>query len=270
MTVVAMTRERGSLGTTIGMDVAKRLGYEFVQQDIIRQAAQEFEVPEEDLIRAVEERPGFFERLGHAARKQFIFVAAEVFDFAARGGAVIMGRFSTLLLRPVSHVLTVRVCAPLEVRIRRVMERHAIARERALRIITAYDEGVRARVEEFFDADWRDPSQYDLTLNTGRLSVEAGVEQVVGLVQRPEFRPTDASRQHLADLHLAARVKAVLKARPETTRLDVDVRAEGGRVTLLGTVPTAREREAAEQLTRGVAGVRDLHNQLVATVIPTR
>ncbi|MBI3002125.1 MAG: cytidylate kinase family protein [candidate division NC10 bacterium] len=232
MTVVAMTRERGSLGTTIGMDVAKRLGYEFVQQDITRLAAQEFEVSEEDLIRAVEERPGFFERLGHAARKQFIFLAAEVFDFAARGGVVIMGRFSTLLLRPVSHVLTVRVCAPLAVRLRRVMERHATGRERALRIIKAYDDGVRA--------------------------------------QRAEFRPTDASRQHLADLHLAARVKAVLKARPETTRLDVDVRTEAGRVTLLGTVPAAREREAAERVSRTVAGVRDLHNQLIATTMPAR
>lgn len=270
MTIIAMTKEMGSLGTYIGMEVAKRLGYEFVRQDIIRQAALEFEVSEEALVKAVEERPGFFGRLGHAARKQFIFVAAEVFDFAERGNAVIMGRFSTLLLRPVPHVLTVRVCAPLEVRARRVMERHAIGRAPALRMIKAYEEGVRARVKEFFEVDWRDPLCYDLTLNTERLSLEAGAEQVLRLAERPEFRPTDASRRTLADLHLAAKVKAVLKAQPETTRLDVDVRAEAGRVMLVGTVSSAGEREAAERAARGAPGVQDVSNHLVATVIPIR
>ena len=270
MTIIAMTKEMGSLGTYIGMEVAKRLGYAFVRQDIIRQAAQEFEVSEEALVRVVEERPGFFERLGKAARKQFIFVAAEVFDFAARGNAVIMGRFSTLLLRPVSHVLTVRVCAPLEVRVRRVMERHAIERARALRMIKAYEDGVRARVEEFFDVDWRDPLRYDLTVNTERLSLEAGAEQVLRLSERPEFSPTEASRRTLADLHLAARVRAVLKAQPETTRLDVDVRAEAGRVVLAGTVPSAGEREAAERVARGLPGVLDVTNRLVAAVAPIR
>jgi cytidylate kinase len=270
MTVIAMTKEMGSLGTYIGMEVARRLGYEFVRQDIIRQAAQEFEVSEEDLIKAVEERPGFFERLGHASRKQFIFVAAEVFDFAERGRAVIMGRFSTLLLRPVSHVPTIRVCAPLEVRGRRVMERHGIERTAALRMIGAYDEGVRARVQEFFEVDWRDPWQYDLTLNTERLSLEAGVEQVLRLVEQPEFSSTDASRQRVADLHLAAKVKAVLKAQGATTRLDVDVRAEAGGVLLAGTVASEAEREAAERVARGVAGVREVRNRLVATVMRPR
>jgi cytidylate kinase len=270
MTIIAMTKEMGSLGTYIGMEVAKRLGYAFVRQDIIRQAAQEFEVSEEALVRVVEERPGFFERLGKAARKQFIFVAAEVFDFAAKGSAVIMGRFSTLLLRPVSHVLTVRVCAPLEVRARRVMERHAIAREPALRMIQAYEAGVLARAREFFGVDWRDPLQYDLTVNTERVSLETGADQVLRLLERPEFRPTDASRRVLADLHLAAKVRAVLKAQAETTRLDVDVRAAAGRVTLAGTVASAREREAAERVARGAPGVQDVSNHLVATVIPIR
>jgi cytidylate kinase len=270
MTIIAMTKEMGSLGTYIGMEVAKRLGYAFVRQDIIRQAAQEFEVSEEALVRVVEERPGFFERLGNAARKQSIFVAAEVFDFAERGNAVIMGRFSTLLLRPVSHVLAVRVCAPLEARVRRVMERHAIERARALRMIKAYDEGVRARVKEFFDVDWRDPLRYDLTVNTERLSLEVGTEQVLRLAERPEFSPTEASRRTLGDLHLAARVRAVLKAQPETTRLDVDVRAEAGRLMLAGTVPSAGEREVAERVARGLPGVLDVTNRLVATVAPIR
>jgi len=227
-------------------------------------------VSEEALVRAVEERPGFFERLGQGARRQLTFVAAEVFAFAERGNAVIMGRFSTLLLRPVSHVFTLRFCAPLEVRARRVMERHAIARGPALKMIQAYESGVLARARELFDVDWRDPLQYDLTVNTERLSLEAGTEQVLRLVERPEFSPTDVSRRTLADLHLAARVRAALKAQPETTRLDVDVRAEAGRVTLAGTVSSAGEREAAERVARGAPGVQDVSNHLVATVIPIR
>ncbi|MGH7361299.1 MAG: BON domain-containing protein [Candidatus Methylomirabilales bacterium] len=39
---------------------------------------------------------------------------------------------------------------------------------------------------------------------------------------------------------------------------------------LAGTVASAAEREAAERVARGLAGVQDVTNRLVATVVPLR
>lgn len=58
MVIVAMTREMGGLGTSIGMDVAGRLGYAFVREDITREAAREYAVEEEHLIAAVRAADG--------------------------------------------------------------------------------------------------------------------------------------------------------------------------------------------------------------------
>ena len=58
----------------------------------------------------------------------------------------------------------------------------------------------------------------------------ASVGQVFRLVATPEFQSTMASRQLLAVRALAAGVRAILQATPETARVDLNVQAAGGHV----------------------------------------
>jgi len=270
MPIVAITREMGSLGTFIAKEAARRLAYEFVRQDITRDAAREYEVLEEHLVGAVEERPGLFEVLTHSARRYQEFVAVEVLEAAQREGVVIVGRWSTFLLRGIRHAVRVRVCAPLETRIVRIMERLGVDRAEALRRIRANDEGVRARVRQVFEAEWSDPLLYDLSLNTDQVSLEAGVAQLLGLVAAPEFQPTEASRQELRDRALTARVRAALRTNRETARLEVGVRVERGRVTLAGTLFRDDELAAALRVARGVEGVTAVASEVQIVRMPVR
>ena len=59
MPIIAITKEMWSLGSSIGREVATQLGYEFIRQDIIREAAREYHALEAKLVEAVEEKPGF-------------------------------------------------------------------------------------------------------------------------------------------------------------------------------------------------------------------
>ena len=264
MPIVAMTREMGSLGTFIGMEAARQLGYEFIRQEIIQEAAREYHAAEQKLIEAIEQKPGFLEIMSETFRRHQTFVAAEVYDFALRDRVLIVGRWSTVLLRGVGHAIRVRVSAPLETRVRRVMERLSIGKDQALSLIRQSDEGIRARFRHVFDQEWDNPLLYDLSINTERISLEAGVAQLKALAHSPEFQPTRQSLQHLADLALAAKVKATLKAEQATTRLNVEVTASGGEILLQGTVDTKEEQGAAERLAKGVPGVHRVENQLVA------
>jgi hypothetical protein len=81
-----------------------------------------------------------------------------------------------------------------------------------------------------FGVDWTDPLLYDLVINTGDVGVTASVGQVFRLVAAPEFQSTMASRPLLAVRALAAGVRAILQAPPETARVDLDVQAAGGHV----------------------------------------
>lgn len=263
MPVIAMTKEMGSLGTFIGKELAQELGFEFIRQDIIREAAREYHALEEKIVETVEEKPGFFEVFTETARRHHIFVAAEVYEFALRERVIIMGRWSTLLLKEVNHAIRIRVCAPVDTRVRRVMERLGIEEAEAYKRIRHYDKGVASRVRQFFDAEWADPLLYDLTINTGNVSLATGVAQVRKLIEAPEFQPTDSSLKRLHDLALAAKVRATLKSHRRTAPLDVDVVAGEGKVILRGVVPETVDREEVERIARTVPGVHSLKSELI-------
>ncbi len=264
MPILAMTKEMWSLGTSIGQEVARQLGYEFIRQDIIREAAREYHALEAKLVEAVEEKPGFFEVLSETARRHHTFVAAEVYEFALRERVVILGRWSTQLLKEVDHAIRIRVCAPLDVRMRRFMEGLSVGEAEARKQIRHHDEGVASRIRQFFEVDWADPHGYDLTINTGKVSLAMAVAQVMRLAEAPEFQPTETSRRKLQNLALAAKVKATLKSHRETAHLDVDAVANDGEVTLRGVVAEVLDRDEADRIAQTVPGVRGLKGELIA------
>jgi cytidylate kinase len=268
MPILAMTREVGSLGTFIGQEVARRQGYTFVRHQIIAEAAQLYEAAEEKLIATVEAKPVVWDGLSDAARRHFAFVAAEVFDAALKDNVVIVGRWSTLLLRGVAHVLRVRVCAPMDLRIRRIVKRLGVGPDEARVQADRSDQGVRARIRQFFDVEWNDPLLYDMVLNTERFSKEAGADLLCSWLARPEWQPTDASRAVLQDAALAARVRAALKADPETGRLNVKILCRAGRLELAGTVESPENREAAARLAANQPGVLSVENHLTVMGSP--
>jgi cytidylate kinase len=262
MPILALTREYGSGGTAIATKVAGALGYEFIRDQITKEAAEAFGVAEDELIAVVEGKPGFWESLAEATRIDFALVASEVLHLSERDNVMIMGRWATLLLRNISHCIRVRLCAPLEARIPRVMERRSVGREEAVELVRKADEGARARIRQFFDETWGDPLLYDLVINTERVSPETAVQQIVQLVRRPEFQPTEVSRARLRDLSLEAKVNAVLKTDPESMRLDLTVVVEADRVTLKGVVFTGIAKDNAEKIVSSVVGVKTVENQL--------
>jgi cytidylate kinase len=262
MPIVAMTREMGSLGSSIAAQVARQLGYEFLRTAIVQSVAREYRVRESRVVGMVEEAPGLLERLRRRGFRYRAYLEASVLEAALRERVVLVGRWSTLFLRGVPHAVRVRVCAPRDTRTRRVMQRDHLDAEEAARRLDAYDAGVRARMRQVFDVDWTDPLLYDLVINTETVTVASAVRQVLDLVAAPEFQPTPASRQRLAERALAARVRATLKATPATRAVDLDIEVSGGRVRLGGLVASAAERDAAFAVARDVPGVSEVAGEV--------
>lgn len=74
--------------------------------------------------------------------------------------------------------------------------------------------------------------------------------------------------QALDDSGITAKVKAELAADKEVSGLQITVDTEHGKVTLSGSVPAAQIARA-EQIARGVQGVREVDNQLKAAAGPS-
>jgi hypothetical protein len=112
------------------------------------------------------------------------FVRQVIKDVAERGDAVIVGRGTHLLLRDLPHSLHVHVVAPMKVRAERLMRERQCSYEAAEKAASNSDNARESYTQRFYHTRWSDPNQYDLTINTARLSREHAVNLIVSAVKR--------------------------------------------------------------------------------------
>jgi cytidylate kinase len=259
MPIIAITREMGSLGKDVARGLGEALGLPVIYHEVIDQLADKMRLRKSHVIRLLDGSAGLLERLTADKTSLSIFTADEIFGVAAQGkGAVIRGWGATHLLREVPHAVCVRVCAPFELRKRRMMERlNCQDDEQVAEEIRNNDEAHTAIMRRNFDLRWTDPEHYDLVLNTKRVTVDECVSEVLALTRSPQFVETERARQKLDDLALAARVRSALRRAPETREARVLVSSDGGRVTLSGAGSTD-EMLAFVEVASAVPGVQDV------------
>ena len=271
MSLVAMTREMGSLGRDVAAAVSARVGKPVIHHEIIDQLANKMRLRKSHVIRLLDGTASIWERLAADQTSLSIYTADETLALAASGNvAVIHGWGSAHLLRPIQHVICVRVCAPLNVRVKRMMERlNTDDAEFVTNEISLSDEAHGAITRRHFSINWQDPEQYDLVLNTERVSVEQCADEVMGLFNSPEFQETGQSKQMLANLALETHVRAALRADPRTSKIQISITADKGNVTLAGIVDGDRESVHAAEIAAKVQGVAHATNQL-KLALPSR
>ncbi|QRF56998.1 cytidylate kinase family protein [Variovorax paradoxus] len=263
MPVIALTQEMGSLAKDVSVQLAEELGLELMRHEVIERVADRMQVSTSLIGRLRGGKAGFVERLTADRRSLALYTAEELFALADRGNVVLRGWGATCLLRPVPHVVCVRITRSLKKRIDWLMTHlETDDAEFAEAEIRRSDEAHAARMHAQFGVTWGDPVLYDLVLNTDRLTVDSCVAQIRALAARPEFAETARSRALLANMALAARVKAALKDGAATADIRVTVEADHGRVSLRGIVLDADERAQTEAVTAAVEGVGAVDNQL--------
>ena len=264
MPIVAMTREMGSLGKDVAAGVAEELKVPVIYHEIIDVLADKMRVRKSHVARLLDGQANILERLTADKTSMSIFTAAEICNLAASGpGAVFRGWGAVHILRDVPHVACVRVCAPFELRKRRMMERLKTEDGSLVEAeIRASEEAQTAIVRRNFHTDWTDASHYDLILNTERLTIPQCVDEVLRLVRSEPFTETQASRQALADLALGAQVRAALRSDPKTRALQLSVSADHGRVTLTGIVGENETRTYVEKVAAKIQGAGEVINSL--------
>jgi len=263
MSIITISRGTASGGQALAERVAAKLGWACLSNEVIAEAARRYGVPEPKLVKAFETAPTFWEKLLASRRVHLTFVQAAMCEFALRGNLVYHGHAGHELLPGISHILKVRLVAPLEYRIRVVMERDKLDRKGASRYIAQVDEERASRMRYLFGVDWRDPHLYDLVLSLNKLTLETACEMVIRAVQWPEFQPTEASRAALRDLALSSRIRAALAADPRTTSLEIDVRVADGTVTLGGSLPSEGSMRDVQAIVENIPDIKQIVHQLV-------
>ncbi len=265
MPVIALTQGMGSLAQDIAEALAADLGLATLQHEVAERVANKMHVSKSLINRLRVGKAGLIEGLRTDRHAVAVYTAEEVLDVAARGNVVIRGWGATQLLRAVPHIPCIRIMRPFDKRVDWLMkELDTDDRDLAEAEVRRSDHANATRMHDQFGVHWGDPVLFDMVLNTERLSVQTCVDQIKGLLQRPEFAETEASRAQLLGMALSAHVRAALNAEDATRAVDVSIDCLNGEVTLGGKVLNDAEKAATLQVVEAVPGVTAINNQLRA------
>jgi cytidylate kinase len=178
MAVITVSRQLGSLGSDIANAVAQQLGYRVAGKGLINQAARQARTPEMAL-EMLDELGLLGLKPSLSAEKAYLDAIRELIEELARDDNVlIVGRGGQAILQGWPNTLHIRIIAPLDVRVERLVARHRISAESALAQIRASDRRRKRFVEHAYHVDWGDPALYDLVINTAALDVASSASLI--------------------------------------------------------------------------------------------
>lgn len=264
MPVIAMTQEMGSLGKDVAMHLAKSLNLEVMRHEVVDHIAEQMDLPKSAIRRVRQGKASLVERFTIDQRDLAIYTAEEVCELAKRGNIILRGWGATCILRPVPHVVCVRITRSFGKRVEWLMANlETNDAEFAEAEIRRSDAAHGARIQQLYGVKWGDPMLYDLVLNMDRMSVESAAAQIAQLVSCPEFQETPQSTEKLQSLTLEAEIRASLRHHPATHNTSVTIESSGnGEVILCGIVISSAESREVEKLVAAVPGVRKIENRL--------
>jgi cytidylate kinase len=198
--VIALSRQHGAGGDELARRLGQQMSLEVFDRELIQRIAEKAQLREQ-AVTALDERDRAVidEWLAPFAADRYLtqydylhHLIGVVAAIARRGGAVIVGRGGHLLLRA-GEALRVMVVAPLETRVAAVADQEGLSERDARQRIETVESERRAFLHKYFHAEFDDPSQFDLVVNTAVLRLDGALAAVGGafnsLASAPRAKP---------------------------------------------------------------------------------
>jgi len=263
MSVITISRQLGSLGTQIARAVANELNYEYIDKDKIGKELRDYGLSAFEAETFDEKPPLFWDYMDMQKKKFLHIIEALIHDLARKDNVVIVGRGGQVLLKDFPGVLHVRIVAPFDLRIQRIIERGGGDRRQAMESLRRSDRDSAGFMRGFFDVDWDDPTLYDLMINTRHLSAEEAGRMITEPARSLEIKEGGRrNREELEDLALVQKVETSLQVVLGNGLRQIDITAERGVVSLKGTVASNVLKEDCQNAVACIKGVNLVNNQL--------
>jgi cytidylate kinase len=218
MTVITVSREMGSGSDEIVEKVCNLLSYTYVNKFLLADTAKKMKISEVDFFDLNEEEyifRSFIEKLlGRNEIVQAEVISEDLFagdpeqfrvkfwdvedtvtvlrslikELSKKGNMVIVGRGGQAILKDEKDTLHVRIIAPFDKRVDRIMKSQDITKDDAKKYIRERDRAAAQYLKRFYKIDWNDPSLYDLWINTGKLNSEQSAAAIVAAVKGPTIQ----------------------------------------------------------------------------------
>lgn len=195
--IVTISRSFGSGGHDIGALVAKKLGIELYDKEILTIAAKDSGIDIEH-FEAADEKPtnSFLYSIAMSGQiysnpndfltndRLFAYQSNAILKAAKEKDSLFIGRCADYILRDEPGAIHIFIHADMEHRIKRIMEVNGISESEAKSKIKKADKR-RASYHNFYsEGKWGEVSNYDLSIDSSVLGIEGTADFICDFVNR--------------------------------------------------------------------------------------
>jgi cytidylate kinase len=206
MPIVTVSRQYGSGGSEVAERIAQALGWKLYDNAVVEEVAARLRMTPAEVSAREERVPSLVERMASAmalgvpevmpvvgematvpSEERMVMMTKRVIEDAVEAGpAVLVGRGAQCMLARRSDALHVYCYAAEEDLVRYVIEHLGIPAAEAHKRVTETNHQREAYVRAHWKRNWRDPSNYDLCVNTASLGLDEAA-RLVTEVARERF-----------------------------------------------------------------------------------
>jgi cytidylate kinase len=263
MPIITISRGSFVAGMKLALRVAERLGYPIIgREEMIHEATKEYGISVDKLVAAAKERPSIWQQVFAPRIGYLKCQTATILENVKDGNLVLHGHAGHLLLTGISHVISVRVIADIEYRIKTAMTQMSLNYKEAAEYVQRVDTERKNWTRFLYGVEWQDPGLYDQVVNLEHMSIDSACEIIVCMTKLDDFKITKESQKAFDDLLLSSRVWASLIRDSRTRVTSIQVTADSGTVTIRGSLGSEKTIDAILQVAGQVKGVLSVVNEM--------
>ncbi|MBO7430665.1 MAG: cytidylate kinase family protein [Spirochaetia bacterium] len=264
MALITLSREEGSLSKQVGLALKDKLGYEFISgKTIISEFPDMFSISRSQVEKFDEKAPGMLARLTNSYEKYNNLFKFYIFEKLLKNpNCVVMGRCGTFFLKDVPGVLRIRTVGSEDIRTKRIMERYKVD-EHAAKKMVAHKEMERAEQAKYlYNATWGKPSNYDISINTDRLSIDSICIMIKSMIEELDKNNYKrAQAQKLKELYISQKAVNTVLYEEKIDANFLEVSIEDGKAVVRGSAGTEDEILKVVDIVKKVTG-KEVENNL--------
>jgi cytidylate kinase len=174
MAVITISRQFGAGGELLAKNLADELGYRLLDREAIAGAFKEMGLSLQ--LMRFDEKAAIGED-GEKRRRFYLTALHEyLISLAQKENYVLVGRGGQFLFRERPDTFHILVCAPFSQRVQWIREIYEMERKPASLFVRECDRQKKRYIRQVFDRAWLDPEQYDLVINTKKLTPQGGAQ----------------------------------------------------------------------------------------------
>jgi cytidylate kinase len=254
MSIIIIASDSYKTCREISEKVAEAAGYACVDRELLKSVSEKYNVPEDKLIRALEEPPSFMGLSSKLRNLYLAYIQEATLSRVSEDNVVCHGLAAHLYVLGVSHALKIRILSDPEKLISEVAAQENVARGKAKNLIKKRGALKKRWSLASFNVDENEPSGYDLVISLNQIEPGEAVKTVIDTVGYRKFEPMTYSVKCLKDKELAGRVRAVLMEKFP----DVKIQANGSTVIVETRALKRDKRKKTEAIKKLAGEIKDV------------